>query len=234
MKLVELTPRLQSVAEWVPWGARLVDVGTDHAHLPVWLLQQGIIEHGIATDVRLGPLQRAKATAKRYELTGSLSFRLCDGLKGVTPEEVDTIVIAGMGGETITQILAAASWTRTAGYQLILQPMSSLPDLRKWLSENGYRIEQERLVREGERLYSVFLVAGGEDEPLTLTECWLGRAGKDDPLREDYLLMLQRRCQRALDGLNRSEREDNQLRKAELALVLKAIQMEVAERRKAR
>ena len=145
---MELSPRLRSVAGLVPPGARFADVGTDHAYLPVWLLQQGIIEHALVSDLRPGPLDRARSTAARYGLAERMEFRLCDGLSGIAPAEADTIAIAGMGGETIAAILAAAPWVREQGCLLLLQPMSAQSALRPWLQRQGYRIEREHLSRE--------------------------------------------------------------------------------------
>ena len=133
MRTVELTPRLRSVAELVPRGARFADVGTDHAYLPVWLLQQGRITGAVASDLRPGPLERARGTAEKYGLTGRMDFRLCDGLSGIQPDEVNTIAMAGMGGETIAAILAAAPWTWERECLLLLQPMSAQPFLRRHL-----------------------------------------------------------------------------------------------------
>ena len=104
---LELTPRLRTAADLVPAGARLADIGTDHAYLPAALLLEGKIPYAIAADLRHGPLLRAKETAAEYGCRDRMGFRLCDGLKGIRPEETDAIVIAGMGGETIAQILAA-------------------------------------------------------------------------------------------------------------------------------
>ena len=148
MRTVELTPRLRSVAELVPRGARFADVGTDHAYLPVWLLQQGRITGAVASDLRPGPLERARGTAEKYGLTGRMDFRLCDGLSGIQPDEVNTIAIAGMGGETIAAILAAAPWTWERECLLLLQPMSAQPFLRRWLQAHGYTIRRELLSRE--------------------------------------------------------------------------------------
>ena len=127
MRPMELTPRLRSVAQLVPQGAKFADIGTDHAYLPVWLLQRGIITKALACDLRQGPLDRARATAEKYGLTEQMDFRLCDGLAGVRPGEADTIAIAGMGGETIAAILSAAPWTWREDCLLLLQPMSAQP-----------------------------------------------------------------------------------------------------------
>ena len=174
--IIELTPRLRTAADLVPAGARLADIGTDHAYLPAALLLEGKIPYAIAADLRHGPLLRAKETAAEYGCRDKMAFRLCDGLKGIRPEETDAIVIAGMGGETIAQILAAAPWVRERNVPLVLQPMSSLPDLREWLQKHGYEIAEERLAREEDAIYVVMSVRAGEMPPLTPRSC--GRAAE--------------------------------------------------------
>lgn len=195
---MELTARLQSVADQVPQGAVLADIGTDHAYLPVWLLLNGRIGSAIAADLRPGPLNRARETAAQYGVSDRISFRLCDGLSAIGAEEADTIAIAGMGGETIAAILAAAPWTRRDKL-LLLQPMTSFPDLRLWLQQNGYRIEKETISREGKRLYSCLTVRAGEMRSLSPAELWVGQQS-DDPLRLDFLALMAGKLRRALDG----------------------------------
>ena len=206
-----MTPRLLAVAGQVPQGARFADIGTDHARLPVWLLEHGIIDRAIAADLREGPLDRARETARRHGLTDRISFRLGDGLAPVEPSEADVIAVAGMGGETIAAILAAAPWTREGERLLLLQPMTSAPDLRRWLSASGYTIRGETIVREGRTLYIILTAVPGPMPPLTLAEEWAGRqwAGMDSPLRGEYLDGLTRRAAKALEGLRRSGREED-------------------------
>ena len=225
MRPIELTPRLQAVAGLVPRGARLADVGTDHAYLPASLLQQGVIDIAVAADLRPGPLDRARATAERYGLTERISFRLCDGLSGILPEEADTVVIAGMGGETIAAILGAAPWVREEGKRLILQPMSAQEDLRAWLADNGYRIEQEVLSREGETLYVAMLVTAGEMGTMTHAQLWAGRQSREqpDPLRGLWLDKLRGKTARAVEGLRRSSREGDRARLERLEEVLEGL-----------
>ena len=194
---MELSPRLQAVADQVPEGAVFADIGTDHAYLPVWLLLHGRIDHAIAADLREGPLARARETAAQYGVTDRVSFRLCDGLTGIRAGETDMIAIAGMGGETIASILAAAPWTREC--KLLLQPMTSFPDLRFWLQQNGYMIENEKVVREGERLYSIWNVTGGTMKQLSPAELWVG-VQSDGPLRMEYLTMMEEKLERSLRG----------------------------------
>lgn len=216
-----LTPRLTAVARLVHQAAHLADVGTDHAYLPVRLLLDGRIEYAIAADLREGPLSRARETAARYGVEGRISFRLCDGLSGVGREEVDTVAIAGMGGETIAAILSAAPWTRE-GTRLLLQPMTSFPDLREWLQKNGYSILREHIVREGKRLYTIWETEGGQMPALSPGELWAGRQS-DDLLRGAYLDMIAVKVNRALEGQRASSRQ-NEEQIAALAQVLTDIQ----------
>lgn len=213
-KTVELTPRLRLAAELVPQGARLADIGTDHAYLPAWLLLEGKIPSAIAADLREGPLARARETARQCGCGSRMEFRLCDGLSGVRPEEVDAVVIAGMGGETIAGILQAAPWVRTRAVELILQPMSTQPELRRWLADNGMEIRTERLAREGDSLY-VVMQAGPGEMTLTPGECWVGRQSRD-PLRGEYLARQLSRLDRALAGMALARGEQVEQRRREL------------------
>lgn len=208
MRRPELSPRLRMVGNLVPEGARLADIGTDHAYLPAALLLEGKIPRAIAADLRPGPLDRARATAHQYGCTGQMEFRLCDGLSGIRPEEVDAVVIAGMGGETIASILERAPWVRGSGAALILQPMSAQPELRRWLWRNGYGIAREKLCREGEKLYVALLVSDRPGPPLTAAEEWAGRQDREQPLRGAYLDSLVRKASRALAGHRRAAEPD--------------------------
>lgn len=195
---MELSPRLRAIAQQVPKGARLADIGTDHGYLPVWLLLNGWIEEAIAADLRAGPLGRAQSTARRFGQTSRISFRLCDGLAGIQPNEVDTVTIAGMGGESIASILQAAPWTRQEKL-LLLQPMTGAPKLRQWLQSSGYLIQREGIAREGEKLYSILCVKGGDMPPLSPAEQWAG-VNSGDPLRRAYLDMVEGKARKALRG----------------------------------
>ena len=192
MKQLDLSPRLAALAALVPAGARLADVGTDHAYLPVWLLLRGKIRGAIASDVNPGPLDRGRETARAYGVEDKIDIRRCDGLAGLTAGEADTIVIAGMGGDLIARILAQAPWTREVA--LLLQPMSSQEDLRQWLAENGYAMT----------------ATGGSCPPYTPGERLAGRQrqGEEAPHRLAFLEDLIRRRQRALAGMAKSANPD--------------------------
>lgn len=108
--LFQLDPRLSLCASFVPAGAKLADIGTDHGYLPIWLAKTGRVIHAVAADLRPGPLERAKENVRKYQVEDIVELRLSDGLQAFLPEEADFIVIAGMGGEVIASILGAAPW----------------------------------------------------------------------------------------------------------------------------
>ena len=209
-KQLQLQPRLQLLADLVPQDTRLADIGTDHGYLPVHLIQQGRIPSAIAADVGYEPLQHAVRTAEEYGV-GGIDFRLCDGLRGISADEVDTIVIAGMGGETIIHILSAAEWSRADGrYTLLLQPMTKAGVLRRWLTENGYRFVAERLVWDKDFLYPVMVLTGGEQPALSEMEEEYGVSLHDDPLYGEYLDMQAARLRRTVENMRRSDSETAQ------------------------
>lgn len=135
---IQLRPRLMALASRVPPGSRVADIGTDHARVPVYLLQRGITERVIATDIRQGPLDAAKDALQRRGLRADL--RLCDGAAGLRPDEVDCVVIAGMGGDTVAAILRASPWL--AGKHLLLQPQTHPERVLEVLAAWGKTPEQ--------------------------------------------------------------------------------------------
>lgn len=156
-KLPHLTPRLALAASFVRPGSAVADIGTDHAYLPVYLVNAGICKGAVASDVRPGPLERARLTARVYGALEKVSFALADGLDGVEPAGADDVVIAGMGGELIAAIVGRCGWLRDPKKHLILQPMTSQEELRRFLCENGFTIEKEAVASEkgGRKLYLV-------------------------------------------------------------------------------
>ena len=199
---LRLQPRLQCIAGLVPPDARLADVGTDHGYLPVWLLQRGRIACAIASDINAAPLEHARRTAAEYGV--SLDLRLCAGLDAIAPNEADTVVIAGMGGETILTILqnAARDWH---GVTLLLQPMTKTELLRRALPELELRIVSERLVRDKGTIYAVLTVMAGESAPPTNAEAWCGTGLLHDPLYGEYARDRAEKLKRAAEGLRQAK-----------------------------
>ena len=201
---LELGPRLRAIAALVPEGCEcLADIGTDHGYIPVSLLLGKKIRHAVAADIGAQPLDHARRTAAQYGVTGELDFRLGDGLAVLGPGEADTVIIAGMGGDAITEILAAAPWSR-AGPLLLLQPMSKSETLRAWLPLNGYKVLAEELVQDKGVLYPILTVRGGEMPPASGAQAWGGFLLERDPLWGLYLADKLLRLRRAAAGLERA------------------------------
>lgn len=161
---VPLSGRLRACCNFIAPGDRVVDVGTDHGYLGIWLLQQGIASSVIASDIVPGPLSAARSNAEKYGVTERMEFYLSDGLQAV-PRDFNTMVCAGMGADTMISILSAAPWMRDSRYRMILQCQSKTPQLRKYLSDNGWRITEETVLRDGRFLYTVMEVYYQQDYP---------------------------------------------------------------------
>ena len=198
-----LSPRLTAIGCLIPPGSRVADVGTDHGYLSIWLLKQGISPFVIATDLRPGPLEAAKESARQANIQEGISFRLADGLEAVLPHEIDLVVMAGMGGETIGGILSRTPWLKEGGHRLILQPQSKIPLLMDGLAAGGFAVLDQHLVGDGGRIYSIYEVVSGPMEPLRGGARYLHPAllKRGDPLLEAYLTGLCRKLRRALHGL---------------------------------
>ena len=151
---IPLSSRLRTCCSFIAPGDRVADVGTDHGYLGIWLLQQGIARSVIAGDIAPGPLSAARRNAEKYGYSEQMEFYLSDGVRNI-PRDFDTLVCAGMGADTIISILNTASWLKDIRYRLVLQCQSKTPMLRRYLSENGWRIQEESVVRDGRFLYTV-------------------------------------------------------------------------------
>ncbi|NLY44256.1 MAG: SAM-dependent methyltransferase [Clostridiaceae bacterium] len=163
-KTCKLTPRLQLIADMVPAGTRVADIGTDHAYIPIYLVTKGIATYAIASDVRPGPVGKALENVKKYGLTNSIDIRLGNGLETIKPGEVDVIIIAGMGGILITDILTASKRVLNNIKRLILQPMIAQEEVRRWLAENHFIIADEALAAEGHKIYNIIAAEPGDEK----------------------------------------------------------------------
>ena len=209
-----MNKRLEAIEALVQPGPGLIDVGTDHGYLPVSLARHGYPGILIASDLREGPLESARRSAGEAGLRERIQFRLADGLEGCEREAIDTIVIAGMGGDTICGILDRADWVLQPRYRLILQPMTRAEVLRYWLSNNGYTIEQERLVEDAGEIYAILTARFGGSMRLTDGELYAGvyRLVCLEPLWPAFLTRQIARMERLLTGLRQSGREMGRLR----------------------
>lgn len=153
--------RLKAIGEMVPKCRNLVDVGTDHAYLPVLLALNKKIQHAIATDIVPGPCHAARKTIDEYKLNTIIEVRQADGLTGVKPSEAETVVIAGMGAGTMLRILDASPHVTAKIKKLILQPMNDSQEIRHWAEDNNWNIEAEDLVEEGDKIYEILRLSPG-------------------------------------------------------------------------
>lgn len=196
--MIRLSKRLAAVAAHIPAGAAVIDVGTDHGLIPVYLAQNDLSRRIIASDINEGPLQSAAALVKETETGEFIRLFVRDGLEGFSRADADCVVIAGMGGENMAAILAAAPWTKN-GVHLVLQPQSKQAELRSFLTENGYGIESEELVADAGRIYPILTACGGVSGVYTAAELLLGKWEQigQEPLLPRYLDSVLRRQEKA-------------------------------------
>ncbi len=153
-----LSARLACVASLVPAGARVADIGSDHAYLPAALVLDGKIDFAIAGEVVKGPYENAVHEIKGHQLEGQVIPRLADGLAAIEPaDKVDTITIAGMGGSLIASILEKGKNKLTEIKQLVLQPNVGESQLREWLMNNHYQIMTEKIIEEDNHIYEIIV-----------------------------------------------------------------------------
>ncbi len=205
-EFVTLPPRLFSVAEFACPCNVLADVGTDHAHLPVFMIQSGQCQRAFACDVNEGPLLRARSAVEKYGLSEQISLVRSDGLHAV-PQEYDALVIAGMGGDLIARILYECP--PQCAEKIILQPMTKPEVLRRFLFRHGYSILRERAVTEGEKRYILLSVAMTPTEEFTDADCYIPQRLDCTPDALDYIEKLLSSHQKRLLGLRRAEQPDS-------------------------
>lgn len=158
---MKLGERLAALAAFVPMGACVADIGTDHAYLPIELVLKNIARYAIAGDIHKGPYLAAKENIENLGLAEKISVRYGNGLAVLAPGEVDTVVIAGMGGSLMVEILTSQSPITSSLKRLILQPMIGAATLRRWLIANGWNIIDETLVQDEGRLYEIIVAEQG-------------------------------------------------------------------------
>ena len=160
---MHLDTRLQTIAEFVPKGSRVADIGTDHGYLAIELIKKGIATFVIASDKNIGPLEAARKNVETMTLESKIDLRLGDGLKTLKPNEVDVICIAGMGGALICDILNASPEIIATTKKLILQPMNAVDKLRHWAAENSFYIEDEHLSEVDDIIYEIICLSRNFD-----------------------------------------------------------------------
>ena len=203
---MQLDARLAAIAAFVPHGTTLADTGADHAYLAATLVMKGIAWRAVVGDLSAGACAAARRTAHAQRLTREIDVRQGDGLSVLTPGEAESIVIAGMGGALIAEILSGAPAVLTSVQTLVLQPMNGAAKLRRWLYENGWDIVDETLARAGGHLYEIIRAEHGAAE---LPDDVLLHIGarlfeKRDPLLKAHIEAKITKLTRAAGGMNTS------------------------------
>lgn len=203
MKQPTLTKRLKKIYDFIENGDKMVDVGSDHGLLPVYALMSGKCTCAFATDISRPSLQKTIDLARANGI--ELGCACCDGLTGVPDGLFDTVVIAGMGGLMIADILEQNPLHGIKKY--ILQPMTAQYELRRYLNNKQYSILQEALVKEDGKIYNVLLAVPDRQQYLAETELHLGFGIEKEPLYEEYLELKIYRLKQILENLQHSKAE---------------------------
>ena len=205
MKL-PISARLLACCNYVNQNDRIADVGCDHGYLSIHLLRKGIARSAIASDVNEQPLLAAVRNAQKYGVKDKMEFFLSDGVQNI-PRDFDCLVCAGMGADTMISIFSAAPWLKDPKYRLILQCQSRRPELRRWLSDQGYAIRQEDLVRDGKFIYTVMEVSYIPGTALTPSQCYISPAleKSGSPLLGEYRQRVLQGLRLTSEGLSRAE-----------------------------
>lgn len=185
----ELTPRLLNVAQKAGNVNTLCDIGCDHGYLPIYLIKNNMIKYAYACDVREGPLTAAKKNIRLNGFENKITTVLSDGLKEVSDNKFDCITICGMGGILISDILSDSIKCAYNAEKIILQPMTEVEYLRKFLFDNGFTIYDEDIAKENERYYNILCVKKGEECDYDDFDLFFGKKifEKKDETIERYL-----------------------------------------------
>lgn len=208
------TPRLDTLVSMARPSHVLADIGCDHAYLPILLIRSGAASHVIASDISDGPLAKAERNVARFGLEGRIELRKGNGLAALRPGEADCIVVAGMGGNVIAEILKTGHLTAQRADKLLLQPMSASEHLRVFLYENGYAITQETLVQEGRRYYTILEVKTRSTERFQNFDCFFSPAlfaSNQNGLLDGYLKKRRRELCSVIVGMEQAHKQYSEL-----------------------
>lgn len=197
-----ITKRLVTAAEMIGDADILCDVGCDHGYLPIYLIQKGQIKEAYACDVRDGPLKTASKNISAYHMKDTIRTIKSNGLSELGAVAFDVISICGMGGRLIAEIIKQDIQTARRAKRMVLQPMSEIPALRRFLAENGFLIQEERLAVEDRRFYVLMTVVCGEEINRSEVDYVLGRLllGQKDKVTQAHFKKELQRFQTVLEA----------------------------------
>lgn len=223
---MELSRRLNAVANLVTEGASVADIGTDHAYIPIYLAENHISSHIIAMDINRGPLEKAKEHILEYGFESMIQTRLSDGLSGMKPGEADTMIAAGMGGGLIIRILQNSPQAVESVREFILQPQSEIHKVRAYLNNNGFVITEEDMVEEDGKYYPMMKAVHGKEKPFSDEELYYGRKliEKKNPVLRAFLQKEYTVKKEIYDKLKNQDNERAKKRVREIEEEIKRIQ----------
>lgn len=215
---MQLSKRMQMIANMVKPSAVVADIGTDHGYIPIWLAKNRIAQHVIAADVRKGPLARAQEHISESGLEDRIELRLGNGLHVLSPGEAERIIIAGMGGLLMIQILSDCPDIAAKAEELILSPQSDIDSVRKYLHQAGFCIEAEDMTEEEGKYYTVMRCRPGTDCTYLPEDYLFGRdlIEKAHPVLLDYLHKKAEKTEQIMEQLSGMNTEKCQKRIAEM------------------
>lgn len=216
---MELSKRLQAVADLVSEGLVVADVGTDHGYIPIYLLETEKCQKALAMDVNAGPLERAKAHIAAYGLSDDIETRLSDGVAAIQRGECDCVVIAGMGGALTIKILEEGKSIFQNLKEFVLQPQSELSKVRQYLCENGYMVVAEDMVLEDGKFYPMMKVTSGESPEYNTIEFRYGKylLKQKHPVLKEFLEKEVQAKGKILQSLDAQSGAHIEARKAEIS-----------------
>ena len=207
------TPRIKLICSLSKKYETVADVGCDHAYTAINLAQMG--KKVIASDISEGPLKKAEINIERFGLKDKIDLRLCSGLMGYKENEVDEIIIAGMGGNVISEIIDKSIKIAKSAEMLILQPMTSPEVLRRFLYENDFKIEKEHLVCEDRRIYTIMQVIPEKMQKFSEIDCFLSRyiiENKNKKIYGDYIRCRKSEFEKIISGLRKTDKKKEKLK----------------------
>ncbi len=212
---MKLDSRLMAIVKLVRKDKIFADIGTDHAYLPVYLVENGVVNRAIAADLRVGPLDNAKETVVSHNLTHKIELRLSDGLDNFNGNEVEEIAVAGMGGLLISSFIERTNWLKNSDIHLILQPMTHIEELRKTLFDNGFIIDNEIVAEDTDKLYIIISAYYyGDATAYTDLDLIVGRLPlNQDDLSNKYLAKIYTKYNKKLVALQKAQVECADLEK---------------------
>ena len=210
MSKIKLDDRLSAVASLVRNGKRVADIGTDHGYLVAYLVENGVCPSGIAADLRKGPLENARQTVIQQGLSDKIELILSDGLENIPSDACDDIVIAGMGGNLIDEILDKAPWVKDEKINIVAQPMTHGEVLRQWYIDNGFTITSEKTATDGKRYYCIICASyTGTKQEYTPSYIYTGEIKPESETDIKYLEKILTALTKKYDALMSANKEDN-------------------------